>query len=147
MFKGLGSLPAVSAEPLYAPPRHKIWFAILLYINCVALVVCGGVGFFFACINYKYLAHCFLGLYMIMFGIISLLADLRIGFAQRAFGFACSPKGMGMVLIFAGTLGLCFGIGKSLGLIIPFAGGIFSILVGFGSMFESSSVHTEVQDV
>lgn len=84
---------------------------------------------------------------MIFFGIVALLADLRFGFAQRAFGFACSPKGLGMLLIFCGTLGISFGIGKSIGLIVPFAGGIFSVLVGFGSMFESSSSPAQIESI
>lgn len=147
MFKGVGSVPSANAEPLYAQPRHKIWFAIVIYINCVLLVVCGAVGLVFACMNYKYLVHCFLGLYMVLFGIIALLADLRLGFAQRAFGFACSPMGLGMVFIFSGTLGISFGVGKSFGLLFPFVGGIISVIVGVCSLFESQSSVVGIENI
>lgn len=147
MFKGVGSVPAVNSEPLYARPEHKIWFVILIYFNCVSLVVCGAVGLVFACLHYKYLVHCFLGVYMVLFGVISLLADLRLGFAQRVFGFACTPVGLGMVFIFSGTLGISFGVGKSLGLLFPFVGGIVSIAVGVCSLFESQSSVVGIESI
>lgn len=136
MFKGLGSVPAVNTTPASARPNHKIWMLLLIYLNCLCLVGCGGAAFFFACIHFEYLTHCFASLYMVVFGIIAVLTDLRLGFAQRAFGFACSPKGLGALFIFAGTLGISFGVGKSIDIIIPFAGGIFSVLIGVVCCFE-----------
>lgn len=140
MFKGLGSVPAVNPEPVYERPNHKLWFAIVIYINCLILIGCGGVAFFFSCLHFKYLTHCFISLYMVMFGIIAAVSELRFGFAQRVFGFACSSKGMGFVFVFAGTLGISFGVGKSVDVLVPFIGGILSVLVGVGCFFEVKPV-------
>eukprot|EP00796_Vickermania_ingenoplastis_P005619 gene5619-4038_t len=136
MFKGLGSVPAVNPQPSIPRTNHRVWFLLIIYLNCLLLVGCGGVAFFFSCIHYKYLIHCFVSVYMVIFGIIAALTDLRLGFAERAFGFACSPKGLGFLFIFAGTLGISFGISKSIDELLPFSCGIVSVLVGIGSLFE-----------
>lgn len=137
MFKGIG-VPSAAAAPAmtYDPPNHRVWFQIIIYLNCIILAVGGSFAFFFACIHFKYLTHIFIGFYMVAFGIIALLAELRLRWAQRLFGFACTSKGLGFVFIFAGTVGISFGVSKKIDIIIPFACGIVSVLVGIGCLVE-----------
>lgn len=136
MFKGIGSVPAVNPLPSYSPPQHHIVVSILIYLNCFILIGGGGVSFFFACVKFKYLSHCFISLYMVIFGIISIMGELRLAIAQKAFGFACCSKGLAFLFIFCGTLGISFGISKSASELVPFISGVASVGVGVILMME-----------
>ncbi|KPI86614.1 putative COP1-associated protein [Leptomonas seymouri] len=121
-----------AAVPVTQYPRvpYSKWVQALVWLNCASLVVCGLLSFVFACIKPKRASHFFLTIYMVTFGVLCVMAELRLSAAQRMFGILCTKSGLAYCFIFVGTLGISFWVGKSAGVLIPFISGIFSVLVG-----------------
>lgn len=128
----------VSDAPKYPHPKHSLWAKILIYIGCASLLICGTVTLIFAFIPFSALSHVFLGFYLAFFGLVVVMTEFRLPFAMRAFGFLGTKFGLGIFFIFAGTLGLSFGVGKSVGVLVPFISGIFWCLVGILCITDSA---------
>jgi hypothetical protein len=137
-----GEVPAVvpvpattsnaAAVPASQYPRvpYSKWAQALVWLNCASLVICGILTFIFACIRPKRPSHFFLSLYMVVFGVLCVLAELRLPVAERMFGILCTKTGIAYCFIFVGTLGISFWVGKYAGVLIPFISGIISVVVG-----------------
>lgn len=110
--------------------QHSRIVQILIWANCVSLTICGAFTFVFACKDFTFLAHVFVGLYLTAFGVLSVCTELGIPSVVNCFGFLYTGMGQALFFIFAGTLGLSFGVGKSAGVLIPFISGLVSAIVG-----------------
>lgn len=127
-------VPATTAAAVPATQYPRLpfskWAQALVWLNCASLVICGILTFVFACIRPKRPSHFFNAIYMVGFGVMCILAELRLPVAERMFGILCTKSGLAYCFVFVGTLGISFWIGKYAGVLIPFISGIFSVVIG-----------------
>lgn len=121
---------AAAPAPQYPRLPFSKWAQALVWLNCASLVICGILTFVFACIRPKRPSHFFNSIYMVAFGVLCVLAELRLPVAERMFGILCTKSGLAYCFIFVGTLGISFWVGKYAGVLIPFISGIFSVVIG-----------------
>ncbi|CAD2214654.1 COPI associated protein, putative [Angomonas deanei] len=112
---------------------HSKWVRALIWFNSASLIVCGVASFILQFFREKSKwapTQFFIAIYWVFFGIISITVELELTIAKRFFGFAYTKFGQGLFFIFAGTLGMSFGVATSPAVLIPFIAGIVSILIG-----------------
>ncbi|KPA85879.1 putative COP1-associated protein [Leptomonas pyrrhocoris] len=124
------TIGAVAPVSQYPRTSYSKWAQALVWLNCASLVVCGFLTFVFACIRPKRVSHFFLSIYMMTFGALCVMAELRLPIAERMFGILCTKAGLAYCFIFVGTLGISFWVGTYAGVLIPFISGIFSVVIG-----------------
>lgn len=133
-----GAPGAAEAGLIFPRPNRSKWGEILVWAGCASLVFCGGVTVVFAFIPWKQLSHFFLGIYFVLFGLCVFFAERRFAFAERGFGILCTKFGLSFFFIFAGTLGISFGIARTVGVLVPFVCGICWCLVGALTLTDSA---------
>ncbi|EPY15821.1 hypothetical protein STCU_11743 [Strigomonas culicis] len=116
--------------PKFPRVPHSTWARGLIWLNGVSLLVCGAIAFVLNCMTFSGISHVFVCLYWVLFGVITILVELRLPFAERFFGFSCTKCGQAVFFIFAGTLGVSLGIGLTAAKLIPFIAGIASVAIG-----------------
>eukprot|EP00759_Apiculatamorpha_spiralis_P043867 PhF_6_TR41034/c0_g1_i1/m.62153 len=68
-----------------------------------------------------------LAFYMLIFGIIAFLCELRVSFVLKRFAFLEAFLGKGLYYGFCGSMGLAFGWGSQPNQFVPFLTGILSL--------------------
>lgn len=111
---------------------------VMIYVNCISLVVCGFFGFLGNIFNFLNLTYPVLAIYVIIFGIMAASAQFRFSFATSYFGFLIDWLGASLFYIFVGTIGVCF-ISNSL---ILFLAGVYSCVVGVGCIVDHFACKT-----